>query len=152
MLNRPEPWPTNPDHSDVQITFAPQDAIRVRFQDGQLMIGLRIAELSKGERSWKDFEVRAFYRPEVNGRAIQMVRDGVVQLISQRLNNRAQIAIRGVFSTTFSKNRPWNITADQFVQDKRLGDLTVTQLEIEDGWIGFALGPCRTAARPATQR
>ncbi|MEE8451420.1 MAG: hypothetical protein V3R99_05870, partial [Thermoguttaceae bacterium] len=104
-LNRPPFWTPDPATENVAITFAEQDPITIRLQQGRIDIALSIAKLSSGSRHWKDFQVRAFYRPEVDGRSITLVRDGVVQLVGKRLSMGSRIAVRGIFAKTFSKNR-----------------------------------------------
>ena len=147
-LNRPSPWATDPEHDDVTITFAAKDALSVRFRQGQLGLTLAIAKLEAGRRMWKDFRVLVFYRPEVSDASAELVRDGVIQLIGPRLNGTGQIAVRGIFAKTFPKNGHWNLLPDRFLHDENLKDLGLTQVEIEDGWIGLAIGP-RRAAVPA---
>ena len=138
----------NSDHDDISITFAPKDAVRVRCADGRLELSVSIAKLAKDTRSWRDFQVRASYRPETDGRRAELVRDGIVQLVGKHLNTGAQIALRGVFSRTFSKQKPWVLTPERLATDPRLADLGITQFVIDDGWVGIALGPRRTASRP----
>jgi hypothetical protein len=150
-LHRPLPNESNPDREDVKITFADHDAVRVRCVDGRIEITLSVARLSKPPRKWKDFQVRAYYRPEVNGRSVELARDGVIQLIG-RVNVGGQIALRGVFSRTFSKTAPWNLLPEGFATDPRLADLAVSQFVIDDGWVGVALSPERTALQPAGTR
>ena len=97
-LHRYQPKPVDPDQEDVKIGFAAKDAVHVRCHEGRVEITLAIARLTKGPRKWKDFQVRAFYRPVVQGRAVDLARDGIVQLIGPRMNAGSQIALRGVFS------------------------------------------------------
>ena len=107
-LNRPAPWEINPEHADVKITFAEKDAVIVRCQDGQFVVTLSIAQLSKSPRKWKNFQIQAFYRPKVDGRSAQLVRDGVIHISGQRLSTGARMALRGIFSRALSKNKPGN--------------------------------------------
>jgi hypothetical protein len=151
-LHRPAPKPCDPDQEDVKITFAAQNAVRVRCVEGRIEIALSVAKLSKPPRRWKDFQVRAFYRPEVRGRSIELVRDGTIQLIGSRLNLGSQLALRGVFSKVFSQKSPWNVTPEPFVKNPRLDGLAFTQFAIGEGWMAVALGPDRTAAKPAGMR
>lgn len=151
-LNLPEPWTTNPDHDDVTITFAPHNAIAVRCQEGQVVITLSIIRLSNTNSEWRDFQARVCYRPMVEGRAVRLVRDGVVQLLSPRMGNRGQLAVRGIFSTTFPKDRAFPVVPERFVQDERVQDLAVDQMVIEDGWFALALGPARLAEQPSERR
>ncbi len=131
--------------ADAAITFASHNAARVEFREGRLTVVLSVAELSASPNRWENFEVRAHYRPEVADDQIQFVRDGVVQLIGP-MDMRSQIALRGVFSKTFSKSRPWRISAGFLKEHPSLADLTISQLELENGWLGVAIGPRRSNA------
>jgi hypothetical protein len=151
-LHRP-PKPVDPDTEDVKITFAKQDPIRVRCLSGRIEITLAVEKLAKESHKWKDFQVRAYYRPEVRGRSVELTREGVVQLMGGRLGTGAQIALRGVFSRVFSQTAPWTITPEQFVANPHLQGLAVTQFVVDDGWIGAAIGPQRaTALHPGLLR
>ena len=123
----------------------------MRRIDGRIEITLSIAKLAKPPRKWSNFQVRAYYRPEVHGRSVEFARDGVIQLIG-RVNVAGQIALRGVFSKTFGKKAPWSVVPEKFATDPRLADLAITQFAVDDGWVGVALGPQRTAMHPATLR
>ncbi|WP_347242639.1 hypothetical protein [Thermogutta sp.] len=136
-------------HADARITFASRDAARVEFVQGKLIITLAVAELSSPPNRWQDFQVRALYRPEIHNDRIQFIREGVVQLVGP-MDMRSQIALRSVFSRTFSKDKPWEVSPGFLQRHENLTDLTVTQLVLEDGWLGFAVG--RRPAMAATQR
>ncbi|MGA2621534.1 MAG: hypothetical protein ABSF26_28355 [Thermoguttaceae bacterium] len=140
-LRRPPPAAAEAEQEDVKITFADHDAIHLRCVGGRLEVTLAIAKLTKSPRKWSNFQVRAFYRPEVRGRSVDLVRDGVVQLIGTRLTTGSQIALRGVFSKVFSQKRPWHVSPEHFVNNPKLQGLAVTQFAIDDGWIGAAIGP-----------
>ncbi len=139
------PWESNPEHVDVTVTFAQEDPIGVHFEDGQVVVTVSLAQLSKPPQSWENFQVRAFYEPEIEGRSARLVREGVVRLIGPRLNLGSQIALRGIFSRTFSRTRPWELTPERLRQSAELSDLEITQFVLEDGWAGIALGPRRSA-------
>jgi hypothetical protein len=153
-LQRFKPKAVDPDQEDVKITFAANDALHVRCNDGRVEITLAIARLSKGARKWKDFQIRAVYRPVVQGRSVDLVRDGVVQLVGPRISIASQIALRGVFSKVFSQKEPIHVTPEAFVKNPKLQGLVITQFVIDDGWIGAAIGPQRTVTsqRMATWR
>ena len=143
-LNCPAPWPTNPENDDVTITFAQRDPIVVRCQDGQVVLTLSFAQLSKPPRKWTNFQIRAFYKPEAQGRSAELVRESAVYLLplmGKRLTTGSQFALRGIFSHALSKKAPWQLTPEQFVNEPKLKDTEITQFVIEDGWIGLALGP-----------
>jgi len=151
-LHRPQPKACDPDQEDVKITFAAQNAVRLRCAEGRLEVTLAVAKLSKSPRHWKDFQVRAYYRPDIHGRSIELVRDGVVQLMGSRLTTGSQLALRGVFSKVFSQKSPWQVTPHALAANPNLQGLGFTQFALDDGWLSVALGPERTAARPAGLR
>ncbi|MFZ5830588.1 MAG: hypothetical protein ACOY3P_10900 [Planctomycetota bacterium] len=148
-----EPWDHNPENDDVFIAFAAEDAAHVHCEEGQLVLTLAVAGLSKGPRAWRNFQVRAFYRPQVNGCQIELQREGVIHLIGS-LNLGSQIALRGIFTKTFSRKTPWNLTPESVTSSPNISDLAITQFTIDDGWIAVALGPKRqpTAVRPMLLR
>ena len=152
QLNCAALWEIPPEHENVTITFARQDALGVRLQDGRVVLSLSIAKLSKSPRRWKDFKVFVFYRPRVSGRAAKLVRDGSIQLGGQRTSFGEQVALRGIFSKTFSRRRLWKLTPERLATDPKLADVSVTQFVIEDGWIGLALGPSQVALGAAALR
>lgn len=152
QLNRPPLWEADPTHEDVTLTFAEQDAVSVRLQHGQVVLNLSIAELSRSSRRWKDFTAHVCYRPHVSGQSARLIRDGVVRLSGEPRGTGAQIALRGIFSKTFSRRSSWSLTPERLSTDPKLADLAVTQFAIEDGWIGVALGPQQTAQRGTLRR
>jgi hypothetical protein len=123
---------------DLAVTFASEDPIRVRCQEGRIELTIALASLEKPPQVWRDFEVRVFYKPDPTSTKGLLKRDGVVQLIGDRLGPKAQIALRGIFSKTFPQGRGIQLLADDV--DPRFADLQVTQFEIRDGWIGLAVG------------
>ena len=148
-----EPWENDPDIEDVSITFAPRDAVSVQFHDGQVAITLKIAKLAKPPRAWRNFAVTANYRPQVSGREAELVRDGLIHLEGDNLNTGAQIALRGIFSRTFSRKQPWKLTPEAVLSGPEFADLAITQFTLDEGWLAVALGPKRTAMlRPGVLR
>ena len=58
--------------------------------------------------------------------------------------------MHGVFNKVLTEDRKLPIVRLNDPQDKRLAGLMITQLVLEDGWIGLAIGPGsaeRTAER-----
>ena len=152
-LNRPMPWDISPEHADVKISFAEKDAVVVRCQDKRLLLTLSIAQLCKSPRKpWKNFQILAFYRPEVQGRSAQLVRDGVIQLKPQRISIATRIVLDGIFSRALSSKNTWGLVPERIVKEPKLDYTAITQFDIEDGWIGIALGQksqaITTARRP----
>lgn len=131
----------------VTILFDKEDAVSIRCDDERVTLTLRIAKLSAGRgNDWHNFEVRAHFIPQSSGLEAKLVRDSYIELEGQRLRLRDQVALRGIFSKVYSQKRPLPIINATLAKDSRFQDLRVTQLVIDDGWIGLALGPKR---RPA---
>jgi hypothetical protein len=151
-LNREEPWETDPEQDDVRITFAEMNAVEVRCQNGQVLLTVAIAKLSKGRQAWRDFQVRVAYAPRIDGRSAELHREGIVNLDGTQLTAGSQIALRGIFAKVFNKSAALNLTPERLVAARELNDIEVSQFTIDDGWVGVALGPKpradRTAQRP----
>jgi hypothetical protein len=130
---------------DAQVTFAPQDAVLIRCDDGKIWVTLSIAELSQGRRSFRNFKATAAYHLLSHGLHTELERDGVVQLAGRRLGFGDQIALRGVISKMFSQNRRPQVIPAERAADPRLRGLRVSQLVVIDGWIGLAVAPERLA-------
>lgn len=141
----PEDFP-----EDVIVEFAAQEPVRVAFQQGRVGITLNFAELRQGRNRWRDFTVRVYYRPAPEQPGADLVRDQYVELIGKRLHFRDQVALRGIFSRVFARNQPIDMISKTLAKDTRLQGLAVTQIAIDDGWIGVAIGPAPLEAkRPA---
>ena len=135
--------------ANVTVTMAAEDAVRVRLHDGRAEITLAIHELTQGRKSYRDFKARAFYDPQSHGLVASLSRNDTIQLEGERLNLRAQIMLRGVFSKLFSQNRPLMLIDQKTAADPRLAGLRVSQFLIDDGWLGLAIGPAdRITKRP----
>lgn len=151
-LERPDMFDPEEAREDVEITFAPEDAVRVSCDDGQFEIRLTILRLKAGARSWHGFEVRARYVPRVDGLEVKLHREEIVRLRGLRLSTASQIALRGIFTKTFSKDRPWSLMPERLLNNPNLSDLKVSQLVIDDGWIGVSLGHQNAPPMPAMAR
>jgi hypothetical protein len=146
-LNRPPESMPEPQHEDVEITFAPQDAVRVRCADGKIEVTLSIARLSTGSRDWHNFAMRVYYRPGSTGLSGELVREGSIYLSGDGLSTRSQIALRAVAAKLFPRNRSIPLVPERIAQHPRLKDCGITQFEIQDGWIGVAVGPRRESSQ-----
>jgi hypothetical protein len=151
VSHRPEMLAQDPGRDDVRITFVDNDAVRVRCQEGRIAVTLTIDKMSSWPNHWKDFRVRAYYRPEIDGRSVRLARDGLIEL-DARKRLGSQITLRGIFAGTFSRQHPWQPIPELLATDPRFAGLAVTQFVIDDGWIGVAFGPDRSAQPPLIAR
>ena len=131
---------------DVQVTFADQDAVHCRFEDGTVVVTLRLAEIATRRRHWHGITVHARYAPEIDGLDAHLVRT-TIRISGHRLSTRSNIAVRAIFGRMFTRNNELPITPRKFIEDPRLADLEVTQAIVADGWVGLAIGPQRTTLR-----
>jgi len=135
---------------DVTVHFAETDPVRISCEEGRVKLTIRLKELDHAERhTWKDFEVHGYYRPSDNQLEANLVRDGNLELVGERLKLGDQIALRGIFAKVLSRNRQLSIINKQLLARPQLADLQVTQFVIQDGWMGVALGPKSDNLRPA---
>lgn len=143
-INIPDDLP-----EDVTVHFAEHDPVRISCEEGRVKLTIRLAELDHAERhTWKDFEVHGYYRPSDNQLEANLVRDGNLELVGERLKLGDQIALRGIFAKVLSRNRQLSIINKQLLARPQLADLQVTQFVIQDGWMGVALGPKSDNLRP----
>jgi hypothetical protein len=126
---------------DVFVTFMEEDPVRVDCEDGRVRLTIRIKMLEHGKSKWQNFTVRGYYAPHSDQLDANLARDGVIELIGERLRIGDQIALRGIFSRVLSRNRELSLVNKQIALAPELRDQQVTQLVIHDGWIGVALGP-----------
>jgi hypothetical protein len=151
-LHRPEVRDSKTEYDDVRIAFAPVNAAQLRCQDGRLVVTLSIARLARGNQAFEDFQIQALYRPAVQGRTANLVRDDVIHLIGERIPMRAQLTLRGIFERVFAEDQPLKLIPDRLLADPRLAGLVVEQFALEDGWLGFALGYQRPVRAPSVAR
>jgi hypothetical protein len=135
---------------NVFVTFADEDPVRIDCQDGRVRLQIRLKELSQeGTRNrWTNFTVRGYYAPVADQLDANLEREGVIELIGDRLRIGDRIALSGIFGKVLSRNRKLNLVNKQLALAPELKDLQVTQFVIHDGWIGVALGP-QTPGRTA---
>ena len=124
---------------NVHIELASRDALRVELLDNAVRFTLKIKKLALRRRQWQYFAVRASYVPRTRGFQIELGRDGVVELDGRRLSFSDQVALRGIFTKVFSKNRNIRLIDGKIAADPRLSDLAFSQLVMRDGWIGVSV-------------
>ena len=134
---------------NVKITFAKENGVRVRCEDGRVEVVFAIAELTQGRHHWRDFTVRTHYRPEARNLDPRFVRDTTIFLDGKSLRGKPQVLLRTIFSKVLSPNRELSLLSEKITSDPRIKDLQVTQFVVEDGWIGLAYSPHRPSGTMA---
>jgi hypothetical protein len=111
---------------------------------------LSVVELAHRRDKIKNFQIHVHFRPELDGLRVKLVRDGSLQFSGRRLKTGPRVVLHSVIGKLIDQNQEIPVLNDRVQQDPRLAGLMVTQLVLEDGWIGLALGPAhrnRTANR-----
>lgn len=125
---------------DATFEFAPFDPIRVTFAHGSAAVQLNLKRLRIGNgKTWKNLTATCNFIPQAEGGKILFVQDGSgVELTAHRLNLRDQVAVRAIFTALFKDQYELPILPKNIAQ--KLGpSATITQLELNDGWIGLSV-------------
>ncbi len=127
-------------HEDTVFDFADRDAIQFRVSEGRAELLIALKEFVYEGRTSRRFIVHAFYRPVVDGLDAKLVRDGSLG-IEGRLSAGERARLHNVFETVLAEDRAIPVFRVEDPNDQRLAGLMVTQLVLEDGWVGLAIGP-----------
>jgi hypothetical protein len=125
---------------DAVFQFAEQDALVFHIDDGRLELSLKVASVALDGRTMRNFVVHAFYVPVVNGLEAELVRDGSLG-IEGRLSSADRARLHNVFNAVLPADRRLPIVRLDELGGERLEGLMITQLVLEDGWLGLAIGP-----------
>jgi hypothetical protein len=144
-----EKQPVREVHEDTVFDFADRDAVQFRVSQGRAEVIITLKEFIYEGKSARNFIVHAYYRPEVDGLDAKLVRDGALG-VEGRLSSGDRARLHNVFETILPPDRTIPIFRVDDPDDARLAGLMITQVVLEDGWAGMALGPKgdgRTAQR-----
>jgi hypothetical protein len=129
--------------------FADDDAVRFRVADQRLELIVSMREVIHEGDTVRNFRVHVFYVPVIHGLEAEFVRDGALG-IEGRIRAGERARMHNVFNKVFTEERRLPIVRLADANDTRLAGLMISQLVLEDGWIGLAVGPTyaeRTAER-----
>ncbi|TWT90781.1 hypothetical protein Mal64_11780 [Pseudobythopirellula maris] len=136
------------DAARAVIRFADTDPLSVRFRDGRVGLTLAVAEFRLRGDSYRNFKVHTSFTPQLAGMEARLVRDGTPQ-IEGKLRTGKRLRLHAAFGKALGGDRSmplYRLTPDT---ERKLEGLMATQLVVEDGWIGYAIGPA-TASRLAS--
>ncbi len=124
---------------DVMIRFAPSRPVSIEMVENQLVLTLRISELSQGQNKIERFIVRSTYIPVAEGLNAGLVREGVVSIDGPRLSIRDRLPLRAIFAKVFVSKPQIPLISDSLINDPRAEGLAVTQMDVCDGWLAIAI-------------
>jgi hypothetical protein len=127
--------------------FAAEDAVQVHVNDGKFELTISFASVELQHDVMPDVTVHAYYMPKVDGLNAELVREGTLG-IEGRFDAGDRARLHNVFNRVLPPERHLPIMTVDNPTDKRFQGLMITQLVLEDGWIGLAVGPT-TEARVA---
>jgi hypothetical protein len=121
---------------DITIKFADTRPATVELDEGRLRLTLRIAELNQPDRLHIErFIVSSSYIPAAEGLSAELIRDGVVEIVS----SHDRLKLRIIFAKVFVSNPKIPLISERWVDDPRAEGLAVSQVEIRDGWLAVAV-------------
>lgn len=146
LLQQPRPTLPPDTPNDVTIRFAEPNPMSIEFEDGRMWFTLRVESLEQpGRIQLKNFTIRTSYTATVNGLEAELVRDGVISIDGHRLGARDRLPLRAIFTKVFSGRTSIPMVAKTLLEDPRAQGLTVSQLEMRDGWLAIAVSDRTTA-------
>jgi hypothetical protein len=106
-----------------------------------MRLTLRIAEFRQGERFHIErFVVSSNYIPAADGLTAELIRDGVVEIVS----NHDRLKLRLIFAKIFVANPQIPLISEAWADDPRSQGLAVSQVDIRDGWLAVAISPANS--------
>ena len=126
---------------NVLLHLGNERPIQFEFNQGRVIVTIRIQLLQTPRRRWRNIAVRASYRANIGETDVNLQRDGGIQMVSDNLGFRDQIALRGIFTKVMSRNHQLNILQGRIKENAKLNDLSITEFVVRDGWIGLSVGP-----------
>ncbi len=132
---------------DTVFQFAPKNAIQIHIKNGRLELVAAFDNVELDGEIMPNVIVHAYYTPSVEGLSAELTRDGALG-VEGRFTASERARLHNIFQTVFSPDRKLSIAHLEDRPDLHLDGLMITQLVLEDGWVGIAVGP-ETANRVA---
>jgi hypothetical protein len=143
--DEPEPW---------SITFAPQDPISIRVDNGLVEVTVRGEHFTRGAKHYEAMYVTARYKIEPAARGIKAVRQGELEIkppVNRPLATR-EVVIKRMLGKRFGKIFPPEMASKGVELPgpwAKAGTLIASQAKADDGWLLVTWEEDRQA-KPAT--
>jgi hypothetical protein len=125
---------------DTVFQFAPKNAVQVQIKNGRLELAIAFDSVELDGDAMPNVTVHAFYKPSVAGLNAELARDGALG-IEGRLSAGERARLHNIFQSVLPADRKLTIVHLEDRNDHHFDGLMITQLVLEDGWIGLAIGP-----------
>jgi len=127
-------------HRDTIFEFARQDSVQVHINNGKFELTISFAGIEMDGDAMPNVVVHAYYVPAVDGLNAELVRDGAFG-IEGRFSSSDRARLHNLFNRVLPPERHLPIVRIADPRQKQLDGLMITQLVLEDGWLGLAVGP-----------
>jgi hypothetical protein len=127
--------------------FAAHDAVQVHINDGRFELAVSFDSIELDGDVMRGVVIHAYYTPKIDGLNAELVRDGTLG-VEGRFSAGDRARLHNIFNRVLPQERHLPIVQIENTHDKRFEGLMITQLVLEDGWAGLAVGPT-TEARVA---
>ncbi|MCA9240365.1 MAG: hypothetical protein KDA37_09205, partial [Planctomycetales bacterium] len=112
----------------------------VRLHEGVVKLILSFDRLTVDDRAFRNFKVHAVFLPQATTEGVWLVQNEPVQ-IEGRMRAVRRANLHGVFGQIMPAGKRFTVATTKPEQQQRLAGLMVTQVVVDDGWLGMALGP-----------
>jgi hypothetical protein len=129
---------------DTIFQFAAEDAVRIHIADGRLELAIALASMVHDGHAMRNVIVHAYYVPVVDGLSAELARDGSLG-IEGRISSGDRARLHNIFNSVLPPDTRLPIVQLEELAGRQLEGLMITQLVLEDGWIGLAIGPATTS-------
>ncbi len=131
------------------VQFADTGAVVVKFVDGQARLQLSVAELRHERTSHRNFRVHVYFEPVVDGLSARLVH-AAGPFIEGQIRNSERFRLQAILGRVVGDDS--DITIVPASDDSRLEGLTITQMVIDDGWLGWSIGPVKLGCATVFER
>lgn len=125
---------------DTVFQFAPKDAVQFHINNGRLELTIAFDSVELEGAAMDSVIVHAFYVPAVDGMNAELARDGALG-IEGRFSPSERGRLHNIFKSVLPPERHLSLVHFEDPNDRRFEGLMITQLVLEDGWVGLAIGP-----------
>jgi hypothetical protein len=125
---------------DTVFQFAPTNAVQVHVKDGRLELAIVFDNVQLDGDDMPNVTVHSYYTPSIDGLNAQLARDGALG-IEGRFSASERARLHNIFEMVLPVDRKLTMVHLGDQPDLHLDGLMITQLVLEDGWVGLAIGP-----------
>lgn len=128
---------------DTVFQFAAKNAVRVHVKDGRLELVLMLDSVELDDEAMPNVIVHAQFKPAIDGMRAQLARDGALG-IEGRFSAGERARLHNIFQAVLPPDHTLQLVqlnSNDGDHAKVFDGLMITQLVLEDGWMGLAIGP-----------